>query len=155
MKFNIRNMLFVWYIDIFLRYVKVLIWMKTNIMLRAAALSAAGNPGFRSCDLCDIKPRQLPCMAQQRLEQNWIESSPANFKACGASVLQLVPGKNWQEFSFHIFPFKNEARKRQWQVATNRWDLATKKLWEPKQFKRNASQIAHCWAFSLGSNTCL
>ena len=30
-----------------------------------------------------------------------------------------------------LFLFKNEARKRQWQVATNRWDLATKK-WEPK-----------------------
>ena len=26
---------------------------------------------------------------------------------------------------------KNEARKRQWQMAMNRWDLATKK-WEPK-----------------------
>ena len=36
-----------------------------------------------------------------------------------------------KEFSFHGFPFKNEARRRQWQVAMNRWDLATKK-WEPK-----------------------
>ena len=40
-----------------------------------------------------------------------------------------------KEFSFHAFRFrkekKNEARKRQWQVAMNRWDLATKK-WEPK-----------------------
>ena len=39
-----------------------------------------------------------------------------------------------KEFSFHAFPFKNEARKRKWQVpsaAMNRWDLATKK-WEPK-----------------------
>ena len=27
--------------------------------------------------------------------------------------------------------FLNEARKRQWQMAMNRWDLATKK-WEPK-----------------------
>ena len=26
---------------------------------------------------------------------------------------------------------KNDARKRQWQIAMNRWDLATKK-WEPK-----------------------
>ena len=26
---------------------------------------------------------------------------------------------------------KNEARKQQWQMAMNRWDLATKK-WEPK-----------------------
>jgi len=26
---------------------------------------------------------------------------------------------------------KNEARKRQWQMAMNQWDLATKK-WEPK-----------------------
>jgi len=38
-----------------------------------------------------------------------------------------------KEFSFHAFPLKknNEARKRQWQMAMNRWDLATKK-WEPK-----------------------
>ena len=36
-----------------------------------------------------------------------------------------------KEFSFHAFPFKNEARKRQWQMAMNRWNLATKK-WEPK-----------------------
>ena len=46
---------------------------------------------------------------------------------------------------------KNEARKRQWQMAMNRWDLATKK-WEPKHHdvlctkhefkKKNASQIA-------------
>ena len=49
-----------------------------------------------------------------------------------------------KEFSFHAFPFKNEARKRQWQVAMNWWDLATKKLWEPKHFEKNASQIAHC-----------
>ena len=36
-----------------------------------------------------------------------------------------------KEFSFHAFLFKNEARKWQWQVAMNRWDLATKKH-EPK-----------------------
>ena len=40
-----------------------------------------------------------------------------------------------KEFSFHAFPLKsfflNEARKQQWQMAMNRWDLATKK-WEPK-----------------------
>ena len=38
-----------------------------------------------------------------------------------------------KEFSFYAFPFKkkNEARKRQWQMAMNQWDLATKK-WEPK-----------------------
>ena len=47
-------------------------------------------------------------------------------------MLQLVAVKKMtKEFSFHAFPFKNEARKRQWQVAMNRWDLATKK-WEPK-----------------------
>jgi len=63
------------------------------------------------------------------------------------------------KFSFHAFPFKNETRKRQWQVAMNRWDLATKK-WEPKHHdvhcskhfgkrkekkkRKKASQIAHC-----------
>ena len=36
------------------------------------------------------------------------------------------------EFSFHAFSFKNEARKWQWQMAVNQWDLAIKKLWEPK-----------------------
>ena len=39
--------------------------------------------------------------------------------------------KSTKEFSFQAFPFKNEARKWQGQVAMNRWDLATKK-WEPK-----------------------
>ena len=34
------------------------------------------------------------------------------------------------EFSFHAFPVKNEAKKRQWQ-AVGRWDAATKKLWAP------------------------
>ena len=46
-------------------------------------------------------------------------------------------------------------------MAMNQWDLATKK-WEPKHhdvlcskhFEKNASQIAPCRAFSLGSNTC-
>ena len=49
-------------------------------------------------------------------------------------------------------------------MAINRWDLATKK-WEPKHHdvlcskhfekkKKNASQMAPCRAFSLGSNTC-
>ena len=72
-----------------------------------------------------------------------------------------------KEFSFHAFPLKkiffflNEARKWQWQMAMNQWDLATKK-WEPKHhdvlcskhFEKNAWQIAPCRAFSLGSNTC-
>ena len=61
-----------------------------------------------------------------------------------------------KEFSFHVFPFKNEARKLQWQVAMNLWDLATKK-WEPKhhdvlcskRFKNIASQIAHCFKHSV------
>ena len=34
-------------------------------------------------------------------------------------------------FLIFYFYFFNEARKRQWQMAMNRWDLATKK-WEPK-----------------------
>ena len=84
-------------------------------------------------------------------------------------MLQLVAVKSWQR-SFLSMLFlsekkkkkkKNKARKRQWQMAINRWDLATKK-WEPKHhdvlyskhFEKNASQIAPCWAFSLGSNTC-
>ena len=50
---------------------------------------------------------------------------PSECAAAGCSE------KLTKEFSFHAFPFKNEARKRQWQVAMNRWDLATKK-WEPK-----------------------
>ena len=33
-----------------------------------------------------------------------------------------------KEFSFHAFPFKNEARKRQWQVAMNRWDSSQKEV---------------------------
>ena len=40
--------------------------------------------------------------------------------------------KSTKEFSFQAFPFKNEARNWQGQVAMNRWDLATKK-WEQKQ----------------------
>ena len=64
-----------------------------------------------------------------------------------------------KEFSFHAFPFKNEARKRQWQMTMNRWDLATKKVGTKtprcdllKAFrKKKASQITHCWAISLGS----
>ena len=44
------------------------------------------------------------------------------------------------EFSFHAFPFTNEARKRQWQVAMSQWDLATKKLWEPKHNNALCSQ---------------
>ena len=60
-----------------------------------------------------------------------------------------------------VFLFLNEARKRQWQMAMKRWDLATKK-WEPKHhdvlcskhLQKNASKIAPCWAFSLGSSTC-
>ena len=63
-----------------------------------------------------------------------------------------------KEFSFHAIPLKkikklNEARKRQWQMAMNRWDLATKK-WESKHHDvlcskhlkniKNASQIAAC-----------
>ena len=68
-----------------------------------------------------------------------------------------------KEFSFHAFPLKEkkkkkkrkekkEAKKRQWQMAMNRPDLATKK-WEPKHHdvlcskhfqKKNASQIAPC-----------
>ena len=62
-----------------------------------------------------------------------------SFKACRASVLQLVAAKSWRR---NFFPMlflwkkkrkkkKNEARKWQWQMAMNRWDLATKK-WEPK-----------------------
>ena len=89
-----------------------------------------------------------------------------SFKACRASVLQLVAVKGWQRSFLSMLFLKfcfclNEARKRQWQMAMNRWDLATKK-WEPKHhdvlctkhFQKNASQIAPCWAFSLGSNTC-
>ena len=51
-------------------------------------------------------------------------------------MLQLVAVKSWQG-SFLSMLFlsqkkkKKEARKRQWQMAMNRWDLATKK-WEPK-----------------------
>ena len=64
-----------------------------------------------------------------------------------------------KEFSFYAFPFKNEARKRQWQMAMNRWDLATKK-WEPKHHdvlcskhfekkkKKKSPLIAHSWAIS-------
>ena len=56
---------------------------------------------------------------------------------------------------------QQQEKRRQWQMAMNRWDLATKK-WEPKHhdvlcakhFEKNVSQIAPCWAFSLGSNTC-
>ena len=107
--------------------------MKTNTTLRAAASSAAENPGFRSRDLRDVKTRQLIRMAQYRLEQNWIESIPANFKGCRARVLQLVvhSEKLTKKFSFHAFPFKNGARKWGWQLAMNWWDLATKK-WEAK-----------------------
>ena len=83
-----------------------------------------------------------------------------SFKACRASVLQFVAVKSWQR-SLKKKKKKKEARKRQWQTAMNRWDLATKK-WEPehhdvlysRHFEKNASQIVPCWAFSSGSNTC-
>ena len=51
---------------------------------------------------------------------------PSEYAAVGCSE------KLTKEFSFHAFPFfKNEARKWQWQMTMNWWDLATKK-WEPK-----------------------
>ena len=36
------------------------------------------------------------------------------------------------KFSLHAGPVKNEAKKRQWQVAVGRWDAATKTLQKPK-----------------------
>ena len=46
-----------------------------------------------------------------------------------------------KEFSFHAFSTKNETRKRQWQVAMNRWDLATKK-WEQNITMCSAQSIS-------------
>ena len=55
------------------------------------------------------------------------------------------------ELSFHVFPLKTEAPKRQWQVAVGRRDAATKKLWEQKHhdllcskhFKKKKKKMPH------------
>ena len=85
-----------------------------------------------------------------------------SFKACRASVLQLLAVKGWQRsflsMLFLKFLFLNEARKRQWKMAMNRWGRSgnqnTTMCSAQSISPKNASQIAPCWAFSLGSNTC-
>ena len=138
-------------------------WLKTNTTLRAAASSAAENPGLGHVTFVTSRQDHWPARLSNDL--NKIQSKVVwqiSFKACRASVLQVVAVKWWHGVFFPcFFFFLNEARKRQWQVAMTRWDPATKK-WEPKHhdvlcskhFEKNASQIAPCWAFSLGSNTC-
>ena len=116
--------------------------MKTNTTLPASASSAAENPVFGH--MTSVMSQQDNWPAWLSNDLNKIESKEVwqiSFKTCWASVLQFVAVKKLtKEFSFYAFPLKscflfcfcfNEARKQQWQMAMNRWDIATKK-WEPK-----------------------
>ena len=139
--------------------------MKTNTTLQAAGVVCSWKSLVSvTSDVTTTDPHGSVSLRNDLNKLVW----QISFKACRASVLQLVAVKSWQRSFLSMLYLKkkkkNEARKRQWQMAINRWDLATKK-WEPKHHdvlcskhfeKTTMLHISYpgCWALSLGSNTC-
>ena len=133
-------------------------------MLRASASSAAENPVFGHVTSVTSQQDNWPAWLSNDL--NKIES-----KVCGKSVLKRAERvccscieRLTKEFSFHAFPYFYFLYILKWSQKTTvaNGNESMRKKWEPKHhdvlcskhFQKNASQIAPCWAFSLGSNTC-
>ena len=139
--------------------------MKTNTTLRASASSAAENPAFRSRDLHDVTTRQLTphgsVTTWTKLNRKWSGKSVlkhAERVCCSWLQWKVDKGVFFPCFSLNfVFVFKWSQKTT---VANGNESMGKK--WEPKHhdelcskhFQKNASHIAPCWAFSLGSNTC-